>query len=144
MKKSADVERPLPHPKVMVDSQEEWDALGAAVVTLGVFRAIDFSEVPIFDGEPVLAGLLGVLKPGKTTASGRPVSRLIIGVRMTNALLVAIDVDMHKLPMGTSFLCCVIFPHEVALFSVEDLSFSFYQLRMPDTWHRYFVFRRPV
>ena len=40
---------------------------------------------------PVLAGLFGVLKPGKTTASGHPVLRLIMDVRMTNTLLVAGD-----------------------------------------------------
>ena len=64
-------------------------------------------------------------------------------VRMTNALLVTIDGDMRKLLLGSSFLRCVIFPHEVALLSAEDLSSSFYQLRMPVVWHRYFVFRRP-
>ena len=46
-KKSADVGRLLPQQKVMVDSQEKWDELGGALVKLGVFRVINFSEMPI-------------------------------------------------------------------------------------------------
>ena len=84
------------------------------------------------------------MKAGKLTASGLPVLRLIMDVRMANALLVTMNGDMHKLPVGSSFLRYVIFPHKVALLSAEDLSSSFYQLRMPEAWHRYFVFRRPV
>jgi hypothetical protein len=139
-----DVERPLPHPKVLVDSQEDWDVLGGAFVSRGICRTIDFAEVPHFEGDPILAGCFVVMRPGKTTSSGKAILRLIMDVRMANSLLLEIDGDMHKLPVGSSMLRTVIIPHEVAVFGAEDLSVIFYQLLMPAAWHKYFVFRRPV
>ena len=144
LKRPDDVERPVPHPKVLVDSQADWDELGSAFVSRGICRVIDYNDVPHFEGEPVLAGCFGVRRPGKFTASGKGVLRLIMDVRTTNSLLLDIDGDMHKLPVGSSILRTVILPHEVAIFNAEDLSVSFYQLSMPTAWHKYFVFRRPV
>ena len=142
--KDADIVRPVVKAKVLVKDQSEWDNIGKAHVELGVFRTMDESEIPVVDGELVLCGCFGVIKTGKFTPDGRPVLRLIMDVRATNAILISIAGDMGMVAGGPSFLRMVLTPDEGVLFSTDDFVGSFYLLEMPSAWHGHFTFSRRV
>ena len=145
-KNDADIVRPLVKAKVMVKSQSAWDDIGKALVDLGVFRIriVDESKIPVVDGELVLCGCFGILKVGKFTPDGRPVLRLIMDVRATNAILISIAGDMEMVVGGPSFLRMVLTPDEGVLFSTDDLVASFHLLEMPSAWYGHFTFSRRV
>ena len=52
--------------------------------------------------------------------------------------------DLLFMAAATSYLNIVIMPHEIVLFSAENLVAAFYLLSLPDTWHPFFTFERKV
>ena len=70
--------------------------------------------------------------------------RFIMDWRATNAVMSVLKGDLQFMAAATSFLNIVIMPHEIALFSAEDLVAAFYLLSLPDTWHPFFTFERKV
>ena len=63
---------------------------------------------------------------------------------MTNALFQCLEGDLPSIAAGPAYLRALILPGEAALFSAEDLIASFYLVKMPLEWHRWFTFRLPV
>ena len=142
-KPCSEVERPLPAPRVMA-SDDEWNKIGALLVELGVCEVVPDSDVPWFEGEEISHGCFGVIKPSKHLPDGRAVLRLIMGVRRTNSLFHTIEGDLRAVAGAPSFLRAVVLPSKVFLICAEDLVASFYLVRLPKAWHRWFVFERSV
>ena len=143
LKPSSEVVRPLPHPKVMA-TDDEWDRVARVLVDLGVCDLIDESCIPTFEGEEISAGAFGVVKAGKVLPDQRPILRLIMDVRRTNALFHQIAGDLQSISGGPAFMRAVLLEDEVMLISTEDLVASFYLVRMPEKWHRWFAFGKSV
>ena len=79
-KPAAEVERPLPSPRVMA-SDAERNNIGALLFNLGVCEVVPESDVSWFEEEEVSHGCFGVIKPHKFLPDGRVVLRLIMDVR---------------------------------------------------------------
>ena len=55
-----------------------------------------------------------------------------------------VEGDLHAISGGSYFLHTALLPQEVMLISAEDLVASFYLVRMPQPWHRWFSFEKAV
>ena len=68
----------IPQPRVMVESQEEWELIVTLLYKAGILREMPLEDVPVVRGRPLLQGAFGVGKPGKTIADGRVLLRFIM------------------------------------------------------------------
>ena len=141
---SEDVVRPIPQPRVMVESPAMWEKVAALLHRFGVVEKIEHEDVPSFEGEKLFQGAFGVVKSGRFLPDGRPILRLIMDCRATNAFMMKLLSDLTSMPGGTALLNIVLLPGETALFSAEDLVAAFYLLELPPAWRPYFTFRLPV
>lgn len=87
-----------------------------------------------------LSGLFGVIKPGKTTSTGKPVLRVIMNLIPSNSLFDIIQGDISLLPSATQWMpLCVSDGEEISL-SQSDMSAAFYLFSIPHCWQPYMVF----
>ena len=70
-----DLPENIPQPRVMADD-DEWERIGAELFRRGLVRPVD--RCASLDGKRILNGAFGVVKPNKTTESGKEVLRFII------------------------------------------------------------------
>ena len=139
-----EVVRPIPQPRVMVESQEVWAKVVSLLHKHGVLEEVDYGDVPSFEGEKLIQGAFGVVKSGRFLPDGRPVLRLIMDCRATSSVVVKLVSDLMSMLGGTALLNVVLLPGETALFSAEDLVAAFYLLELPKKWRPYFTSRLPV
>ena len=91
-----------------------------------------------------LNGMFGVVKPGKTTPSGKPVLRVIMNLIPANRLFQVIHGDIQLLPSGSAWIPLVVSEHEELRVSQGDMSAAFYLYSIPTEWHRYLCFNFEV
>lgn len=134
----------IPEPRVMVESDEVWEAVVKLLADRNIVTWTELSDVPVVDGKPLLQGAFGVIKPGRFTASGLAVLRFIMDCRPTNAVMLRLLGDLEAMAGGTAVMSLVVLGHEAVTFCAEDLVSAFYLLLLPPAWRGYFTFSRPV
>ena len=99
-------------------------------------------EEDVFEGPQgkYLSGLFGVPKPGKTTASGLPVLRLIMNLTPINRAMGVILADIGQLPSASVWQQLVLAEGDTLTVSQADMSCAFYLFRLPPQWSRYLCF----
>ena len=107
---------------------------------LGICSTIEKSDIATFRGAPLLAGMMGVSKPGY--APGEGPQRLVMNMIPSNQVQVAIDGDMAALPTDGQWRCIVLRDGEVLFWSSDDLRCCFYIFSLPVAWHKYMAFTR--
>ena len=77
--------------------------------------------IPRHRGRCVPQGAFLVVKPGRTLDGGRPVGRLIMDVRQTNALMRVLEGDLDSMALPSQFLSVVLDDDEILLIGGEDM-----------------------
>ena len=85
-KPAAEMERPLPSPRVMA-SDAGWSKIDAFLVDLSVREVVPDSDVPWFEGEEISHGCFGVIRPNKFLPGGRVVLQIDHGRQKDNLAL---------------------------------------------------------
>ena len=131
----------LPCPKVHA-SAEQWEALAKELYARGLVRPVEY---PVeIKGRPLLNGSFGGIKPGKFLDDERPVLRLIMDFRGTNAATRVLTGDVRTLS-GAPALQHVVLPQgKVLRISADDLVSAFYLFALPKDWSRLMCFSTPV
>jgi hypothetical protein len=127
--------------KVMVPP-DQWEELCCNLMKKGVFGRVHEDDVHKVNGQPILNGLFGVSK-GEFDGPWE-VMRLIMNLVPINRVCRSMDGDVSTLPSwaGMSPLCLM--PEEDLIVSSEDVRCFFYIFKIPDAWHRYMAFSRPL
>ena len=141
MRKEAEVEQRARTPQIWA-SDEEWEVIGGHLVRLGICSTIEESDIATFRGSPLLAGMMGVSKPGY--APGEGPQRLVMNLIPSNQVQIAIEGDMAALPTDGQWRCIVLRDGEVLFWSSDDLRCCFYIFSLPPVWHKYMAFARPL
>ena len=130
-----------PPPRVMIPL-EGWEELCKNLLEKGVFARIHEEEIHQVEGKKILNGLFGVSK-GEFEGPWE-VMRLIMNLVPVNRVCRSIDGDVGTLPSwaGMSPLCLM--PDENLVVSSEDVRCFFYIFRIPQSWHKYMAFNRPL
>lgn len=140
------VPSPLPHAVVRA-TQNEWDAIAAQLVQRGVARVIEEDQIARHNGELVLNGAFGVVKPNKFVEGENgplPVLRLIMDFRAANSLHRMLPGDVESLVGPSKWQGISLGRDQVLVTSGDDLVACFYLFKLPFSWSRYFTFRKPV
>ena len=89
---------------------------------------------------PFLSGLFGVPKPGKTSARGNQVLRLIMNLIPINRALDVVLGDIQELPSAAIWQQLVLFEGSSITISQADMASAFYLFRLPPAWLKYLAF----
>ena len=106
----------------------------------GVTRWIRLSEVHADAQGPFLSGLFGVPKPGKVSADGSPVLRVIMNLKPINRAMRIIQGDIAQLPSPVVWTQIHLGEGETIDVSQADMSSAFYLFRLPSAWHKFLAF----
>ena len=87
-----------------------------------------------------LNGLFGVIKPGRFTAAGEPVLRVIMNFIPTNGIFQVIRGDICFLPSPTAWIPICAESGDMFWMAQSDMQSAFYLFRMPDAWEPFFCF----
>ena len=136
-----DIMGEIPQPKVMCE-QEEWERVVLAMHERQLVAPV--KAFPKVEGVKVLNGAFGVVKPDKLTDSGKPVLRMIMDLRGSNAVMDQLDGDLSTLTGAACFQKIVVEQDETLLISGDDLTSAFYLFRLPPGWAELLVLERPV
>ena len=135
---------PLPLPRAVVRAtQKEWDTIAKELVSRGIATVIPEQDVATVNGEKVLNGAFGVVKPNRWI-DGQPVLRLIMDFRAANVLHKSLPGAVEGL-VGPSKWQALCLDHNETLFtSGDDLVSCFYLFSIPYEWTKYFAFRKTI
>lgn len=145
-KSDDEVLSPLPFAVVRC-VQSEWDKIAVELVKRGVARTMDPADIATFQGQPILNGAFGVVKPNKWVGDpidNCPVLRLIMDFRAANAVHRMLPGSVCSLVGAAKWQAFCLDKGEVLVASGDDLVAAFYLFRLPFSWSRYFTFRKPV
>ena len=145
-KSDSEVVAPLPF-AVVRSTQAEWNNIAIQLVERGVARVIEFQDIATFQGQPILNGAFGVSKPNKWVGDPKdncPVLRLIMDFRAANAVHRMLPGSVSSLVGAAKWQAFCLEKDEVLVASGDDLVAAFYLFRLPESWSRYFTFRKPV
>ena len=106
----------------------------------GVVDFVPENEVFSDSDGKFLSGLFGVPKPGKFTASGKPILRLIMNLIPINQALEVILGDIAELPSATMWQQLVLTEDDMVTVSQADMASAFYLFRLPVAWLPYLCF----
>ena len=136
---------PPPPAKVWVDTQEEWVKICRGSARLGIFTFLRKSEIFHVRGEPVLNGLTGVEKPGKTVPNtDLAVLRMIINAIPTN-MFQQLLIGIRTLPYFGQWSGVQLDDQDrVLVFSEKDMTAAFYIYLMEEGWWPFQALSRPV
>ncbi len=139
-----DHEVPLPLPHAVVRAtQDHWDVIAKELVDRGIATVIPEEDVATVNGEKVLNGAFGVVKPNRWI-DGKPVLRLIMDFRAANALHRSLPGAVESLVGPAKWQAICLDPGEVMVASGDDLVSCFYLFSIPYEWSKYFAFRKTV
>ena len=133
---------PLPHAVVRA-TQAEWDVIAKELVDRGIATVIPEQDVATLNGEKVLNGAFGVVKPNRWV-DNKPVLRLIMDFRAANALHRSLPGSVESLVGPSKWQAVCLDPGEVLVTSGDDLVSCFYLFSIPYEWSKYFAFRKTV
>ena len=136
-----DLPQKMPKPKVMAD-EEEWERIGGELFRRGLVRPVEHCAQ--LDGKKILNGAFGVVKPNKTTPSGKEVLRLIMDFRACNAVTRIIEGDVRTLASAPALQPIVMPSGSVLRLSAEDLVSAFYLFSLPEEWSQLMCFEKKI
>ena len=128
-------------PKVMVP-MDNWYAFCDNLLKRGIFAKVHEDDLYRVQGKPVLSGLFGVSK--HEFSDGYEVQRIIMNLVPLNAVCRAIDGDISTLPSWAGMTPLNLQPTEDLVVSSEDVRAFFYIFRVPESWHKFLAFNRPL
>eukprot|EP00435_Cladocopium_sp_Y103_P042338 s660_g11.t1 len=128
-------------PRVMVPP-DDWDQFCANLLRLGVFGRVREDDIPRIKGQKLLNGLFGVSK--HEFAGSTEIMRVIMNMIPVNSVVRGIEVDVSTLPSWAGMAPLHLQPQEQLVVSSEDVRAFFYIFRVPETWHPYLAFNRPL
>lgn len=92
--------------------------------------------------KPVLNGLFGVSK--HEFDGPWEVQRIIMNLVPLNAVCRSFEGDVSTLPSWAGMTPLTLLPNEQVMISSEDIRCFFYIFKVPQSWHRYLAFNRPL
>ena len=96
-------------------------------------------EVAVFKGVRILNGMFGVKKPA-SLPNGKPVLRVIMNLKPSNAILRQVKGAVGSLPSIACFQATVLDEGEELVMGQSDMSSAFYLFRLPRVWQPYLCF----
>eukprot|EP00438_Fugacium_kawagutii_P012216 Skav203377 [mRNA] locus=scaffold3573:2116:5712:- [translate_table: standard] len=129
-------------PRVMVD-ENAWETLCSNLLSRGVFDRIHEDDVHQVQGRLLLNGLFGVSKH-EYTAEGREVMRIIMNLIPVNTIVRTLDSDIATLPTWSGMSPLELMVDESLVVSSEDVRCFFYIFKIPQAWHKYMAFNKPL
>ena len=129
-------------PRVMVEDQQ-WGLVCRGLIDAGVCRIMEESQLHHVDGRPLLNGMFGVTKD-EFTDSGTEIYRLIMNLIPLNRLCQPLSGDIATLPSWSSMSPFFLQPEESLLVSSEDVKCFFYVMSVPECWHKFLGFNKPI
>jgi len=136
-----DLPENIPQPRVMADD-DEWERIGAELFRRGLVRPVD--RCASLDGKRILNGAFGVVKPNKTTESGKEVLRFITDFRACNSVTKIIEGDVRTLASAPALQHVVMPSGSVMRISAEDLVAAFYLFALPEEWSQLMCFEKKI
>ena len=128
-------------PKVMVPL-ESWAGVCKGLIEKGLCRLLPESQVYRVQGELLLNGLFGVSKG--EFCNGYEVMRVIMNLIPLNTICQSLEGDVATLPSWSGMTGFHLMPTEDLVVSSEDVRCFFYIFRVPEEWHQFLCFNRPV
>ena len=128
-------------PRVMVPP-EAWRDFCSNLIRLGVFSVIHEDDIYRVKGEPVLNGLFGVSK--QEFSNSFEVMRIIMNLIPLNGICREFAGDVGTLPAWAGMSPLQLHPHEDLVVSSEDVRCFFYIFKVPNSWHKFLAFNRPL
>ena len=128
-------------PKVHVPA-EAWTKVCEGLLAKGICQVIHESEIYHVHGQPLLNGLFGVSK--HEFCNGYETRRLIMNMIPLNRICRGISGDVSTLPSWANMSALHLMPHEDLVVSSEDVRCFFYIFRVPQEWHGFLAFNKPV
>lgn len=125
----------LPQPKVHA-GPEQWEMIAKELYRRGLVEPVE--EPLMVKGKPVCNGAFGVVKPGKYLEDERPVLRLIMDFRATNAATKVLEGDIRSLTGAPAWQHIVLPNSSVLRMSAEDL------VALPPGWSRLMCFANKI
>ncbi len=126
-------------------TQQEWNRIGREMLERGVACVMEPHEVARCNGEMILNGAFGVIKPNKWVGDpscNRPVLRLIMDFR--NTVHRMLPGSVSSLVGAAKWQGFCVGQDQVVLASGDDLVSAFYLFRLPKCWAKYFTFRKSI
>ena len=131
----------IPKPKVHAN-QEQWNLIARDLYERGLVEPVE--DPLMVKGKVVTNGAFGVVKPGKFLEDERPILRLIMDFRATNAVCRVLTGDVRSLT-GAAALQHVVLPESKVLrLSADDLVAAFYLFALPAGWSKLMTFATKV
>ena len=131
----------LPRPKVHA-TQGQWEAIARELYSRGLAEPVE--DPVMVKGKPLVNGAFGVVKPGKFLEDERPILRLIMDFRGTNAATRVLEGDIRTLTGAPAWQHVVLPNSSVLRLSAEDLVAAFYLFALPPGWSRLMCFGEKV
>ena len=128
-------------PRVMVPP-EDWLTFCDNLLKLGVFAKVHEDDLHKVQGKPILSGLFGVSK--HEFVNSTEVHRIIMNLVPLNNVCRSMEGDVGTLPSWAGMTALNLQPHEQLVVSSEDVRAFFYIFSVPQTWHRFLAFNRPL
>ena len=121
---------------------DEWERIGAELFRRGLVRPVD--RCASLDGKRILNGAFGVVKPNKTTESGKEVLRFIMDFRACNSVTKIIEGDVRTLASAPALQHVVMPSGSVMRISAEDLVAAFYLFALSEEWSQLMCFEKKI
>ena len=135
-----DFARPIPPiPGKAHFGKGEKERVCKELVDRGICTWVKADEVLVYKGFRILNGIFGVRKPA-CLEDGRPVLRVIMNLRASNAVLKQLKGSVNSLPAITCFQSATLDDREGFHFYQSDMCSAFYLFRLPVVWHKFLCF----
>ena len=128
-------------PRVMVPP-DGWRDFCENLLKVGVFSKIHEDDIHRVQGKMLLSGLFGVSK--REYHGPHEILRIIMNLIPVNNICRGIDGDVNTLPSWAGMTPLGIDPEEELIISSEDVRAFFYIFRVPQEWHPFLAFNRPL
>ena len=128
-------------PRVMIPP-ESWEEVAAGLISKGICGVIGEDEVFRVGGQLLLNGLFGVSK--NEWKNGVEIHRLIMNLIPVNRICRGVEGDVSTLPAWSTLCPFFLLPGEDLVVSSEDVRCFFYIFKIPQVWHKYMAFNRPL
>ena len=134
-------QRAVKPPKVMVPP-DNWESFCSNLLDKGIFARIHEDDIYRVQDQLLLNGLFGVSK-GEFSGPYE-IQRLIMNLVPLNEVARGLDGDVSTLPAWSGMNPMHLQPHEDLLISSEDVRCFFYIFSVPQEWHPFLAFNRPL
>ena len=136
-----EMQQAMKGPRVLVHD-DHWREVCEGLTRNGVCTILPKSQVYHVQGQPLLNGLFGVKKD--EIVDGLPVHRLIMDLRPCNNVCRGLEGDVATLPSWATMGPLQLMPTEDLVVSSEDVRCFFYIFKVPQEWHPFLAFNKPL